>query len=240
VRIALISDVHANLPALEAVIADARAGGAQQYMCAGDVVGFGPHAKGCVDLVRGMCQVVVSGNHDRALGAGEDCRSAPALEGAAQAAEANARQQLEPADIAWLRGLGHEAGLYLSGRELYIVHGSPTDPLYRGIKADEDPDLLRMAFMTIDSDFVILGHTHRPMVLRDILKGATMINPGSVGLPLDGDPRASYALLDTEDGNVHPRRIPYDAGATIADLGFMSPADRELVSQALRTGRLGR
>ena len=86
-RIALISDVHSNLAALEAVLADARANGAQQYICAGDVVGFGPEPKACVDMVRGMCQVVVSGNADRALGAGEDPRVSPDLAGLARVAE---------------------------------------------------------------------------------------------------------------------------------------------------------
>jgi predicted phosphodiesterase len=237
-RIALISDIHANLPALEAVIADARASEAQQYICAGDVVGFGPHPKECIDLVMAMCQVVVSGNHDRALGAGEDCRCTPRLAGLARVAEDHARSLLGPEDISWLRGLGHETGLYLSGRELFIVHGSPSDPLYNGINADTDPARLSMEFMTIDSDFIILGHTHRQMVIRGAVEGATLINPGTVGFPLDGDPRAAYSLLDTEEGTVYPRRVPYDPEPTVADMGFCPPADLEIVSHILRNGSL--
>ena len=236
-RIALISDVHSNLAALEAVLADARANGAQQYICAGDVVGFGPEPKACVDLVRGMCQVVVSGNADRALGAGEDPRVSPDLAGLARVAEELGRAQLEPGDVSWLRGLGHEAGLYLSGRELYIVHGSPWDPLFTGVRPDADPDKLRMGFMTIDADFIVLGHTHRQMVLRDVLERSVLINPGTVGFPLDGDPRAAYSLLDTEDGSVHPRRLPYEVDRTVGALAAFPQRERELATHVLSHGR---
>jgi predicted phosphodiesterase len=235
-RIALFSDVHSNLAALEAVLADARANGAQQFICAGDVVGFGPEPKGCIGLVRGMCQVVVSGNADRALGASEDPRCAPELAGLARVAEEHARTQLGPGDISWLRGLGHEAGLYLSGRELYIVHGSPWDPLFTGIRPDADPDKLRMGFMTIDADFVVLGHTHVQMVLRDVLERAVIINPGTVGFPLDGDPRAAYSLLDTDDGSVYPRRLPYEVDRTVDAVDAYPQGERELITHILRKG----
>lgn len=234
-RIALIADVHANLPALQVVLADASAAGAQTRVCAGDVVGFGPHPKACVDAVRNACHVVVAGNHDRAVAAGEDPRCPPELEAAARASMDLARQQLEPGDLAWLRGLGQEQSLYLHGQSIFVVHGSPTDPLHRGITADADPQRLSMEFMTVDADFIVLGHTHRPMVLRDVVERAVVVNPGSVGMPLDGDPRASYALLDTEDGAVHPRRLPYDVGSVVAELGHLGAA-RELVAAMLSRG----
>ncbi len=237
-RLALISDIHSNMPALEAVLADARAAETHQFICAGDVVGFGPHAKACVDAVRGLFQVVVAGNNDRALGASEDPRSGPSLADLARAAEEHARPQLQPMDLAWLRGLGHETGLYLSGKEVYVVHGSPTDPLFQGILPDDDPQRIRMAFMTIDCDFVVLGHTHIPMVLKGVVEDATVINPGSVGLPLDGDPRASYALLDTEEGLVYPRRIPYDVEATVADSGHLPKRELDLYAHILRHGNI--
>lgn len=235
-RIALLADVHANLPALRAVTEDIRASGARTCVCAGDVVGFGPHPKACVDAVRSMCQVVVAGNHDRAVGAGEDPRCAPELAAAVAASMDLARRQLETADLAWLRGLGHEQSLYLHGQVLFAVHGSPTDPLHRGITADVDPQRLAMEFMTVDADFIVLGHTHRPMVLRDVVESAVLINPGSVGMPLDGDPRASYALLDTEDGTVHLRRLPYDVSSVIEDLGHLARADRDLFASMLAKG----
>jgi putative phosphoesterase len=235
-RIALIADVHANLPALEAVVADAKAAYATTFICAGDVVGFGPHPKECVDMVRGLCQVTTSGNHDRALGWSEDCRCHPALAGIARAAEAYAREQLYGPDVQWLAGMGHEAGLYIGGKELFIVHGSPGDPLYTGIKSDEDPQRLRMAFSTIDCDFAVLGHTHQQMVLRDVVPGATLINPGTVGFPLDGDPRAAYVLLDLDEGSASARRAQYDPQEVVKDLRYLDSADKAAMETIYRTG----
>lgn len=235
-RIALLSDIHANLPALQAVAKDARDIYANTFICAGDVVGFGPHPKECVDMIRGLCQVTTSGNHDRAIGWHEDCRCHPALASIATAAEGYARQKLYSQDLQWLAGMGHEAGLYIGGKELFIVHGSPGDPLYGGIMADADPEKLRLSFMTIDCDYAVLGHTHQQMVIRDVVEGATLINPGSVGFPLDGDPKASYTLLDIEKGEIHPRRVPYDTEQTIKDLRYLSPAEKDVLSHIYRTG----
>jgi len=235
-RIALISDIHANLPALEAVVADAKSVRAGTFICAGDVIGFGPHPKECVDMVRGLCQVIVSGNHERSISWNEDPRCAPVLAGLAKVSEAYARKQLFAPDIQWLAGLGHEAGLYLSGKELFIVHGAPWDPLYTGIRPDEDPERIRKGFMHIDCDFAILGHTHVQMVLSGVLDHATIINPGTVGFPMDGDPRASWTLLDLDRGRVEPRRVEYDVEPTIRDLRYVSGADKEILVNILRFG----
>ncbi|UCC93585.1 MAG: metallophosphoesterase family protein [Thermoplasmata archaeon] len=235
-RIALISDVHANLPALEAVVADTRNVRAETYICAGDVVGFGPNPKECVDMVRGLCQVIVAGNHDRAMGWNEDANVAPHLAGIARSAEAHARKELFGPDIQWLAGLGHESGLYLSTKELFIVHGSPWDPLYTGIRPDEDPERIRKGFINIDFDFAVLGHTHHQMVLTGVLDHGVIINPGSVGLPLDGDARASWTLLDLHRGRVEPRRVEYDVERTIRSLRYLSGAERDTLSNIYRYG----
>jgi len=237
-RIALIADVHSNAPALEAVVADARAAGADQVFCAGDVVGFGPSAKAVVEQVRTLCQVVVRGNHDEALVEGTDCRCLPALAQLARAAERLARAQLQPTDMAWLRRLPLEEGLYLGGMEVYMVHGSPSDPLHECVTTDTDSEHLRREFMTIDSDYVILGHTHRQMALPGVLPRATIINPGSVGFPMDGDPRAAYTILDTKTGSILPRRVDYDVARAVADAGALPPRERALYSQALTRGSL--
>jgi predicted phosphodiesterase len=235
-RIALISDVHANLPALEAVVADAKRVRAETFVCAGDVIGFGPHPKECVDMVRGLCQVIVSGNHERAIGWNEDPRCAPQLATIARDAEDHARKKLFGGDIQWLAGLGHEAGLYLSGKELFIVHGSPWDPLYTGIRQEEDPERVRKGFMHIDCDYAVVGHTHRQMILSDVVDGVIIINPGTVGFPLDGDPRAAWTLLDLEKGRIEPRRVEYETKGLIKDLRFLSGDDRERMTKIYTYG----
>ena len=237
-RIALIADVHSNLPALEAVVADARAAGAEQVFCAGDVVGFGPSARAVVEQVRTLCQVVVRGNHDEALAEGADSRCLPALASLAKAAEALARAQLQAADMAWLRRLPLEEGLYLGGTEVYMVHGSPSDPLYEGVSADTDTEHLRREFMTIDSDYAILGHTHRQMALPGVLPRANIINPGSVGFPTDGDPRAAYTVLDTKTGGIIPRRVDYDVRRAIDDASALPARERALYARILTRGSL--
>lgn len=237
-RIALMSDIHANLPALEAVVADARAVHASTYICAGDVIGFGPDPKECVDMARGLCQVIVSGNHERSIGWNDDPQCAPRLASIARTAEAHARKKLFASDIQWLAGLGHEAGLYLSGKELFIVHGAPWNPLYGGIRPEEDPEVVRRGFMHIDCDYAIVGHTHQQMVLSDMVEGMTLINPGTVGLPLDGDPRAAWTLLDLERGTVHPRRVEYDVERTVRSLRYLSGQDRDTLSNIYKYGLL--
>jgi predicted phosphodiesterase len=237
-RIALISDIHANLPALEAVVADTKAVRAETFICAGDVIGFGPYPKECVDMVRGLCQVIVAGNHERAMGWNEDPRCIPQLAKIAKEAEVHARKELFGPDIQWLAGLGYEAGVYLSGKELFVVHGSPWDPLYTGIRPEEDPERIRKGFMHIDFDFAVLGHTHRQMVLTGVLDRATLINPGTVGLPLDGDPRAAWTLLDLDNGRVEPRRVAYDVESTVRELRYLSGPERETLCNIYRYGNL--
>ncbi len=238
-RLALLSDVHSNLVALEAVVADARTAGATHFLCAGDIVGFGPSPKEAVDAVRSLCQVVVQGNHDHALAERADSRCAPHLAPLARAAEAAAASRLAPADVEWLRRLPHEESLYLSGSQVYVVHGSPSDPLFGSVPVAPEVQRLRMEFMSVDADFVVVGHTHRPMVLRGALDGATIVNPGSVGLPADGDPRASYALLDLASGAIHPRRVPYEvAAAAAAASQALPPKERTVYEGLLRRAEL--
>jgi len=236
--IALMADVHSNAPALEAVVSDARAAGATHFVCAGDITGFGPSAQACVDTVRAICQVVVRGNHDNALSEGVDCGCHPALSHLARAAEKVARSQLGTLEAAWLRRLPLEESLYLSGRQLYAVHGSPMDPLHGCVAPSPKVEQVRREFMAVDADFVVLGHTHRQLVLPSVLETGVLVNPGSVGFPTDGDPRAAYALLDFASGSVHARHVDYDVDRAVADARSLDARERALYERVLRKGAL--
>ena len=236
--IALMADVHSNAPALEAVVADARAAGASHFVCAGDITGFGPSAQHCVDTVRAICQVVVRGNHDNALSEDTDSRCLPALGPLARASEASARAQLGTLEAAWLRRLPLEESLYLSGRQLYAVHGSPLDPLFGSVAPSPKVEQVRREFMAVDADFIVLGHTHRQLVLPSVLEAGVLVNPGSVGFPTDGDPRAAYALLDFNSGSVHTRRVDYDVDRAVADARALDAKERALYERVLRKGAL--
>jgi putative phosphoesterase len=211
-RILVISDVHANWPALQAVIA------AEPYdslMVGGDLVSYGPHPREVIDFIRSHATVTVRGNHDQALAHRVDCRCAPASKPLAEATRAVHGQMLSPEQTAYLGALPLTVTSQVGGTRLFSVHASPREELYRYTLTPDAPDQhLREETAGVEADVVLLGHTHFPMIRR--VGRLIVINPGSVGQPRDGDPRASYAIL--EEGVPELRRAEYDIGRTVRDL----------------------
>ena len=199
-RIAVISDIHSNKVALEAVMADMP--DVHVIVSAGDVVGYGPWPAECLDWVRQQGVVTVQGNHDRAVAAG----SAPGFNSQATAGVEYSREQLSDAQRAWLEGLPVERRLF-DGR-LKIVHGHPRLPDHYTYPEEFGPELLG------DEDVLIMGHTH--IQHHEQYDEGIILNPGSVGQPRDGDPGAAYALLDLDAMALRQRRVEYDVGAVIS------------------------
>lgn len=232
-RILLISDVHANWPALEAIVA------AEPYdylIVGGDLVSYGPHPREVVDFVRREATVAVRGNHDAALAHGVDCRCAPASKPLAEATRAVHRGMLSPAQTSYLGGLPLTGVLTLEDKRFFSVHASPRDHLYRYTLTPDAPgEHLRAEIADVDADVIVLGHTHFPMIRR--VGNQTVINPGSVGQPRDGDPRASYAVI--EDGVPELRRAAYDIDRTVHDLRALplSPAIVDPLVAILKAGK---
>lgn len=193
-RIAAIADIHGNLPALEAVCADMPA--VEATLCAGDVVGYNPWPAECVSAMRERAIPTISGNHDRAVTRETDFRFNPQ----AQAGVEFARRELDDEQLAWLRNLPQERR-YADGR-VRIVHGHPADPDRYTFPGDFSGDLLG------EERVLVMGHTHVQHV--ESYEAGTAVNPGSVGQPRDGDPRAAYAIIDLETGAVETRRVAYD------------------------------
>lgn len=214
-RILLISDIHANWPALQAILT------AEPYdylMVGGDLVSYGPHPREVVECIRSQATVVVRGNHDQALAHHVDCRCAPASKPLAEATRAEHARILSLDQTAYLGGLPLTAALEVGGLTLFSVHASPREHLYRYTLTPEAPDEhLHDEVAGVEADFVLLGHTHFPMIRR--IGARTVINPGSAGQPRDGDPRASYAVI--EDGAPELRRAAYDVDATVRDVRGM-------------------
>jgi len=211
-RILVISDLHANWPALEAVL---EAQSFDRAIVVGDLVSYGPHPREVVEWVRGHATVVVRGNHDDALACGSDCRCAPTSKPLATATRAVHRDLLPPEDIRFLGSLPRTASLQSSGHTLFAVHASPRNHLYRYTLTPQASDEhVRGQVGRVEADYVLLGHTHLPMA-RSIGR-RIVVNPGSVGQPRDGDPRASYAVV--EDGSVVLKRVAYDIERVIQDL----------------------
>jgi putative phosphoesterase len=218
-RLGVLSDIHGNRIALDAVLADMPP--VEGLVCAGDVVGYNPWPQACVDSVRDHDMAMVLGNHDRAV-AGD---TAFAFNGMAAAGIEYAREQLSAAALRWLGSLPTERRV-ADGR-VKLVHGHPDDPDHYTY-----PDEFSSALLA-DEELLVMGHTHHQYHERD--DEGIVLNPGSVGQPRDGDPDAAYAVVDLDDGSVSERRVSYDVEAVVdavVDAGLP-----ERIGTRLREGR---
>ncbi|HET6403961.1 MAG TPA: metallophosphoesterase family protein [Candidatus Thermoplasmatota archaeon] len=227
-RIAVLSDIHANLHALQAVHRDLAAQDVQETWCLGDVVGYGGHPRECLAWVEEHADLVVKGNHDEAVATGDVTWFNPM---AAHAARVHA-QKLTPPERSTIYGWSPSARREIAGQTVLVVHASPDDPLHEYVQ----PQDARLGLRRWEerADVILLGHTHRPFAARlhpseeeawrpvEFLENIAdkrqghpllLLNPGSVGQPRDGDPRASYAILDFARKTAELRRVVYDVEA---------------------------
>jgi predicted phosphodiesterase len=224
-KVAVVSDIHSNRQAFEAVLEAIAASDASELWCLGDIVGYGADPDACVELARRHTAVCLAGNHDMAV-VGE----LPLDEfsrGASVAAQWT-REVIAPANLAFL------AELRPQGEEesLGLYHASPRDPVWEYVLSallaelclDVDPHrICLIGHSHVASAFVrregaaATGEPRRDGAELDISSGEWMLNPGSVGQPRDGDARAAWLLLDLDGGSASYRRTPYDvAGAAAA------------------------
>ncbi len=219
--ILIVADVHANLAAFEAVIADAtaRAGAPLAIWSLGDVVGYGPQPRECIALLRRYPHLSVAGNHD--LAATEVLGTQNFNPYAAAAAEWTA-SVLGDEERRFLR----DAPLVVEEGDFTIVHGSLTDPVWDYLLRVQDAGAHLARQQT---PYALVGHSHLPLDFydgggRDVAQGESLpldgrrfvANPGGLGQPRDGDPRAPYALLDRDAGRLSFHRVAYDIAATQA------------------------
>ena len=204
-RIVVISDIHSNLDALEAVIENLPK--YDELFCLGDMVGYGPQPNEVVKRLRLLRpNVVLMGNHDSAVVTGD---TAGFSSHAAEAVEWT-REKINHKSLDYLASLQSSARLDRGGMSLAVFHGSPHDPLteyiFPGIPDASARKLIEVAGVKI----VLLGHTHMPMLYT--FGGQMLGNPGSVGQPRDGDPRSSFATLTISDGrfSFDIKRVEYD------------------------------
>jgi len=228
----MISDLHANLPALEAVL-DAEP--FDRLLIGGDLVSYGPHPREVIDLVRRSATAAVRGNHDDALARRVDCRCSPWSRPLAEATLAVHRELLSNDDLTFLGSLPLTVSLREGDVTFFVVHASPGDHLYSyALTPTASADRLRTEVESVSADCIVLGHTHLPMVRS--VGAQVVVNPGSAGQPRDGDPGASYAVL--HDGEAMLRRVAYDVDRTIRDLRAlqMDPLVADRLAAILRSG----
>jgi diadenosine tetraphosphatase ApaH/serine/threonine PP2A family protein phosphatase len=225
VKIAVLSDVHANLHALEAVLAEVDAGGFEQLWCLGDLVGYGPRPNECVSLLRERAAVCLAGNHDLVV-----LGKIPieAFAGDAAAAARWTRTVLDEDARTFLGGLEPKATAV--GADLF--HGSGRDPVWEYVLSAE---AARATFAIADAPLVLVGHSHVALEISEEegrLRGdkaeagqrlelggvRRLLNPGSVGQPRDGDPRAAWLEIDNGERWATFRRTDYPVGRTQAEM----------------------
>ena len=218
-NVAILSDVHSNADALEAVVESARTEGATAWWCLGDVVGYGAEPDRVVERVRGLGAVTVAGNHDWAACGKVSTRQFNRH--AAFAAEWTARNTT-PANLAWLEALP----LVETRDHTRLVHATPSAPEEWNYCMRIDDAVLEMR--AFDEMVCMIGHSHYPGVFEKdgedirytrapelrLRQGRQyLVNVGSVGQPRDGDPRAAYAIYDTDSGLLRHVRVAYDVEA---------------------------
>lgn len=219
-RILILSDIHANLTALEAVLT--HAGEFDSLWCLGDLVGYGPDPNECVETIRSLPNLTcLIGNHDAAV---IDQMDAATFNPEARLSIEWTLQQLTQENLTYLSQLPNRIVV----ENATLVHGSPRSPTFEYLL---DTHLATINFAYFETPFCFVGHTHLPaqyllasgqghasliipqpnQVMR--LAARSIINPGSVGQPRDRDPRAAYAIFETQNNSWDYRRIPYDIQA---------------------------
>ena len=221
-RILLISDVHANLSALQAVLQ--AAGPTDAVWNLGDTVGYGPHPVECIAAIAGLDPAVnLAGNHDLACAGGLPLEAFNSVAATAAAWTAARLDTEHKASLMSLRSMTHQ-------EDVLFAHGSPRDPVWEYV---DDSHTAGAVFRSAGFRTCFVGHTHRPALARpdpfwrrvrlspvhdgqevDLAGSRLLINPGSVGQPRDGDPRAAYAMVDTSRGRLTAHRVEYDVERT--------------------------
>jgi putative phosphoesterase len=227
-RVAVISDIHANLPALEAVLAALDAQGVDAVYCGGDLVGYGPHPNEVCAEVDARQIPSIYGNYDYAIARDlHDCGCAYRDPHDREIGQLSVEWTLEHTDEParrFMHDLPFDMRFELGGKRARLVHGSPrkvNEYLFEDKPARTFERIAHLA----DCDVLLFGHTHKPWVHE--YGGVLFANCGSVGKPKDGDPRATYALvLAGEDGiDVSIERIPYDAPAVAREMRLVGLPD---------------
>ena len=239
-RIALFGDIHANLEALEAVLADAAAQGVTDYVCTGDVVGYNADPVACLEKVRDMNCPTVKGNHDEDA---SGSHSLDAMNPIAAAALEWTRSQLSDDQRHWLRHLR----MVRQVNDFTVVHSTLDQPSNWNYVTNRFDAMANFSYQFTQVCFN--GHTHVPRVYVKVDKvmeipadsivievgSKYFINIGSVGQPRDGDWRAAYAVYDTDQKSVFIRRVEYDVATTQKKI--LAAGLPEMLAERIAEGR---
>jgi len=228
-RILVVSDIHANWPALAAINEPH-----DVCICLGDLVDYGPDPAPCVRWAMQHAHYAIRGNHDHGVAQGVSVTGEKGYRYLTRVSRPYVWDSLDPDERLYLLQLPLTQRLTIGGKRFFLVHATPRDPLDEYLMKDRLVWTKRI--QNIDADIVCVGHSHMQFNMN--LDGTIVINPGSVGQPRDGDPRAAYAII--EDNRVELKRVEYPVEDTIARIEASSLPDRakQLMCSSLRNGRL--
>lgn len=240
--LAVFSDVHANVPALAAVLKDIETRKTHKVICAGDLVGYAPYPNEVVDLVRGKAITCVTGNYDDAVGhdrfvCGCDYKDEKSQFLGTQSIGWT-KQNTSEHSKEFLRRLPKELRIECSNYKVLVVHGSPR-ALNEYLFENTPDDYLNTLLQESNTDILICGHTHLPY--HKALPNGHVINVGSVGKPKHGDPNALYALIDIKENGIEKNisvkfiKVPYDYEAVARAIENSELPDEFAVN--IRTGK---
>jgi putative phosphoesterase len=228
-RILVVSDIHANWAALAAIN--------QPFdvcLSLGDLVDYGPEPAPCVRWAMEHATYAIRGNHDHGVAQGIPVTGSNGFRYLTQVTRPSVWGALGPEERRYLLQLPVTQRFTLGGKRFLMVHATPRDPLDEYLL--KDPEMWAKRLQNVDADVVCVGHTHIQFKIQ--VKGVVVLNPGSVGLPRDGDPRAGFAIID--DNKIEMKRVEYPVAETIARIDEMPWPQRgkDMMSYVLQYGYL--
>lgn len=234
-KLLVISDIHGNWTALQAVLA--AESDSDQVLCLGDLVDYGPQPKECVQWAMSQKSLwLVQGNHDFAVGLDKDPQCSEEYGRLAFATKKMSRDALKYDEKHFLATRDRVHRFPLGKAVCYACHATPSDPLFNYLAADGQSTKWQAELIAAEHPgFLFLGHTHLPVSTK--YDSTWVVNPGSVGMPKDGDPRAAYAVW--KDGSVELRRARYNIEETVAAYfeTSLDLDDIDRLARHLRTGK---
>jgi protein phosphatase len=227
VKIAIVSDIHANFDAISAFPENY-----DELWVLGDLVNYGPEPAGVIDFVKSHATVVVRGNHDHSVGFHEDPRCSPRFRDMAEATGRVTDSILNFSQKHYLRNLPVQVEIRRGKTRFYLCHAIPSDPLFGYCEADSSRWFNEIEIAS--ADIVLVGHTHVPAIRS--FGRCRVVNPGSLGQPKTANAQACYAIW--QDGNIELKSFPYAVEAAVAKVQTMPVSEgvRNELAMILRTG----
>jgi putative phosphoesterase len=238
-KIAFISDIHGNAIALDAVLADIKRQGIDKIYVLGDICYRGPEPKRSLDLVRSLHTEVIKGNADEWVVRG--VREGEVADKVLELMNLERQwivEQLEPADIDYLESLPAQLNLTIKDIAISAFHATPTSLFDIVLPNADDNDIETSLMQAQDAQVYVYAHIHKPYIRY--LNGKIIINIGSVGLPFDGLTKASYGLVEVEDGHIKTsiRRVSYDLESVVALYHEVNYPNAEMMSKVIRNAKI--